>query len=244
MRGTAIEFRLRVVILASIITLGFWSPWIELWGLGTRTTLTVWLGMELARTGLFSFAAATTLAILLAALTAGKGAVLRVWGTAYLGNRTVGHREMQAGRVLTDGPYRFVRNPLYLGSWCTFAAMAFPMPVSGALFALVLLTFFLFRLILGEEAFLQGQLGEAYAEYLHTVPRLFPHLREISRNWARPNTSRPHWGHAVIAEINPIGVFLILAVLSWRYDNLLMVQAILVSFGLSIVVRALLPGQS
>jgi hypothetical protein len=34
-----------------------------------------------------------------------------------------------------------------------------------------------------------------------------------------------------------------LAVLSWSYDNLLMVKGILVSFGVSLVVRALLPGE-
>jgi protein-S-isoprenylcysteine O-methyltransferase Ste14 len=234
------EFRLRMVIMVLVITLGFWSPWIEWWGVGSRVTLLIWLALEVARTGLVSFSVATPLVIVVAALTAWKGAVLRVRGTAYLGNRTVAHGEMQAGRVLADGPFRFVRNPLYLGSWCMFAAMAFLMPVSGALFAMVLLTFFLFRLILGEEAFLQGQLGEAYTEYLHTVPRLFPSLRDIPRNWARPNAIRPQWGRAMIAEINPIGVFFILAVLSWNYDHRLMVRAILVCFGLSIVVRALL----
>jgi len=31
--------------------------------------------------------------------------------------------------------------------------------------------------------------------------------------------------------------------LSWRYDNLLMIKAILISFGLSLVVRALIPGE-
>ena len=31
-----------------------------------------------------------------------------------------------------------------------------------------------FRLILGEEAFLTGQLGEPYREYLRAVPRLIP----------------------------------------------------------------------
>jgi protein-S-isoprenylcysteine O-methyltransferase Ste14 len=238
------EFRLRVVIMVLVITMGFWSPWIEWWGIGSRVTLLMWLALELARTGLVSFSVATPLVIVLASLTAWKGAVLRVWGTAFLGNRTVAHGEMQAGRVLVDGPYRFVRNPLYLGSWCMFAAMAFLMPVSGALFAMVLLTVFLVRLILGEEAFLQGQLGEPYTEYLHMVPRLFPSLRGIPRNWAKPSTSRPQWGRAMIAEINPIGVFLILAVLSWNYDHQLMVQAILVCFGLSIVVRALLAGSS
>lgn len=40
-----------------------------------------------------------------------------------------------------------------------FFAMAFIMPATGALFAMALLTVFLLRLILGEEAFLAAQLG-------------------------------------------------------------------------------------
>jgi hypothetical protein len=36
-------------------------------------------------------------------------------------------------------------------------------------------------------------------------------------------------------------VFLILAILSWRYNNSLMIKALLISFGISLVLRAFLP---
>ena len=45
----------------------------------------------------------------------------------------------------------------------------------------------------------------------------------------------------MLSELNPIGVFITLAVVSWSYNNRLMIQAILVSLGLSLVVRALMP---
>jgi hypothetical protein len=41
--------------------------------------------------------------------------------------------------------------------------------------------------------------------------------------------------------LNPIGIFVIMAVLSWSYDNLLMIKALLIVFGLSLIVRALMP---
>jgi protein-S-isoprenylcysteine O-methyltransferase Ste14 len=236
MGATAVEFRLRVVIMTAIITLGFWAPWIEGWGIGYRTPLLEWLPAELSRSGLLRFTVAAPVVIVFAAVVAAAAVFLRIWGTAYLGHRTVNHAEMKAGAVQAGGPYRFVRNPLYLGSWCMFAAMAFIMPVTGALFAMVLLTVFLLRLILGEEAFLTGQLGEPYRAYLRAVPRLLPRLRT-----APPASGKPHWFRAVLSELNPIGVFAIMAFLSWRYDNLLMVKTILVSFGLSLVVRALMP---
>lgn len=234
MRATAIEFRLRMAIMAVVITLGFWSPWIETWGLGKRISLLEWLALELSRLGLVPFSVATPLVIVVAALVAAAGAVMRVWGTAWLGPGTVNNLRMIAGTVLADGPYRHVRNPLYIGSWFMVAAMAFLMPPTGALFVMVLLTVFLLRLILGEEAFLARQLGEPYQAYLQAVPRLIPRLRTTL-----PPTGRsPHWLHALLAEINPIGVFLIFAVLSWCYDHWLMVRAIIISFGISLVVRA------
>jgi len=237
MKASAIEYRLRVYIIATIVTLGYWAPWIEAWGIGRRNSLLEWLALELSRLGLLPFVAAVPAVIVVAALIAAKAVALRVWGTAYLGTFTVNHGQMKAGAVLADGPYRYMRNPLYLGTWCMVAAMAFLMPVSGALFAIVLLTFFQARLILAEEAFLSVQLGECYRAYLRDVPRLIPRLHT-----RLPSTGRePHWFRAVLAELCPIGVFLTLACLSWSYNNSLMVRAIIVSFGISLVARALLP---
>ncbi len=194
------------------------------------------------RLGLVSSAVAAPLVIVVAALIAAKGAVLRIWGAACLGYDTVHHEQMQAGAVMADGPYRYVRNPLYLGGWCMMAAMSFLMPPTGALFTMTLMTVFFLRLILAEEAFLAAQLGQPYREYLRTVPRLFPRLRTIlSRTAPQPTGRKPQWLHAFITEINPIGIFLAWAVFSWSYNNWLMIKVVIVSFGLSMVVRALVP---
>jgi protein-S-isoprenylcysteine O-methyltransferase Ste14 len=247
MGATKFEFRLRMAIMVAIIALGFWAPWIEAWGIGRRIPLLEWLAHGLVQSGLVRFAVAAPLFIVLATLVAAVGAVLRVWGTAYLGPFTVNNLHMKAGAVLADGPYRSVRNPLYLGSWCMFAAMAFLMPVSGALFAMVLLTAFLLRLILGEEAFLTSQLGEPYLSYLRAVPRLLPRLRiGAASTGPKPGSlgssgRKPQWLRAVLAELCPIGIFLTLAFLSWSYDNRLVIRGVLVSFGVSLVARALLP---
>jgi len=227
-----------MAIMAVIITLGYWAPWTGDWGLGRRIPLWAWLAFTLSRLGLVSVAVATPLVIVIAALIAAKGAVLRVWGVAYLGSATVLHHQMKAGPLIAGGPYRYVRNPLYIGLWATTAAMAFLMPPTGALFVLIAVLLFLLRIVLGEEAFLSGQLGQPYLDYLRAVPRLIPRLRTT----LPPNASKPRWLHAVLSEINPIGVFIILAFLSWNYDNQLMVRAIIVCFGLSLIVRALLSG--
>jgi protein-S-isoprenylcysteine O-methyltransferase Ste14 len=240
MRASAIEFRLRLTISTAIIVLGFWAPWIELLGLGRRRSTIAWLALGLTRMGVASFAVSTAVAIITGALIAALAVGLRVWGTAYLGAATVNHAQMKAGAVLADGPYRYVRNPLYLGSWLMAAAMAFAMPPTGALFALTLLAVFLVRLMLGEEAYLRGQLGDAYDAYLRSVPRLIPRLRSsLERGGGQPN-----WGRAVLAELNPISVFIALACFSWSYDNRLIIRVILIGFGVSLVVLALLPRES
>ncbi|MFY9852333.1 MAG: methyltransferase [Terracidiphilus sp.] len=245
MGATKIEFRLRMIIMTVIVVLGFWAPWIEIWGFGRRVPLWEWLAIELTRMGLVHFALAVPLMIALAALIAAKGALLRVWGTACLGYGTVQHAQMQAGTVMADWPYRYMRNPLYLGGWCMCAAMAFLMPPTGALFAAVLVAVFQMRLILGEEAFLTHQLGQPYIDYQHAVPRIFPHLRAmISRAGPAPSGRKPQWLRAIITEINPIGVFVTLAFFSWSYNNWLMIRCIIVSFGVSLIARAFVPADS
>ncbi len=238
MGATKIEFRLRMLILVAIVFLGFYAPWIEVWGFGPRIPLIEWLALELARMGLMPFAVAAPVVIVLASLIAAVGAVFRVWGAAYLGYGTVHHEQMLAGAVMADGPYRYLRNPLYVGGWCMMAAMAFLMPPSGALVSMTLVTVFFLRLILGEEKFLSVQLGEPYREYLRAVPRLFPRLRA-----GLPSAGhKPHWLISVVSEINPIGIFFTLAFLSWSYNYWLMIQGILVSLGASLVVKAILMG--
>jgi protein-S-isoprenylcysteine O-methyltransferase Ste14 len=238
MGATKIEFRLRMPINAAIIILGFAAPWIEAWGIGKRVSTLEWLALELSRTGLVRFTVATPVVIVIAALVAACAAIMRVWGTAYLGPATVNSMSMRAGAVMADGPYRYVRNPLYLGLWLMVAAMAFLMPPTGAVVSLVLITVFLLRLILGEETFLSAQIGEPYRAYLQAVPRIILRPRSaLTRTGAKAD-----WLRASLAEMTPIGVFLAFAVFSWSYDHQLMVRVILICLGISLVTRALMPG--
>jgi protein-S-isoprenylcysteine O-methyltransferase Ste14 len=238
MRVSTILFRFRTAFLTVIMCMGFWAPWIELWGIGSRITLLEWLPLEISRLGLLRFTVATPVVIVCGALVAAMGAVFRICGSAWLGHTVVLNSQMKAGSLMADGPYRYVRNPLYLGVCCMIAALALLMPATGALFALIAVPTFLFCLILGEEAFLVTQIGEPYRIYLRAVPRLLPRLRTT----LAPTGNKPRWLQAVLSEINPIGVFVTIAFLSWTYNNWLMLRAILVTFGISLVVRALLPG--
>ncbi len=240
MKASALEFRLRMVIQVVIVALGFWAPWksIGAWELRGISTLE-WLSLELFHTGLMSFSAAASTVIVAGALAAGAAAWLRVWGAASLGYATVHHGQMQGGGLVAAGPYRYVRNPLYLGGWLMFLAMALIMPPTGALVTLILITIHFLRLILGEEAFLSAKLGEPYREYLAKVPRLLPSLHAC----LPPAEQKPQWLVAALTEIFPIGLFFTMAVLAWRFDRLLMLQGVIFSFGLSLVMKAIFGGK-
>ena len=236
MKASTFEFRFRIWIMFVVILVGFLAPWTSYLHLGTRTTAWLWLGYELGALGISSTAGILTITVL-TIVVAALAAAIRIWGTAYLGTSVVHNAEMKAIQIMADGPYRHVRNPLYIGSWLMIAAISVLMPASGAAFTMVLLSIFLLRLILGEEAFLTAKLGEPYLAYKRAVPRLIPSL------WARVDASgqSPNWGRAFIGEVTPIGIFVSFAALSWQYNSFLLSRAVLISFGLSLVVRALIP---
>ncbi len=235
MKASALEFRLRTGIMIVILAVGMSAPWVDA---AKRIPLLEWLALELSRLGLLTFAAATPSVIVLATLIAANGAILRVWGTAWLGPSTVLSFEMTGGTVMADGPYRYVRNPLYLGLWSMTVALTFIMPPTGALLVLIAVPVFLLRLIFGEEAFLAGKLGEPYLAYKRAVPRIFPRLRTN----LSPSGRKPRWLRSALSELTPIGVFLTFATLSWSYNNQWMLRAILISFGVSSVARAFVLG--
>jgi protein-S-isoprenylcysteine O-methyltransferase Ste14 len=224
-------------INAIIIILGFWAPWIEAWHVGRRMSLLEWLALEVSRTGLVSFAVATSALLVIAALIAAKAVLFRVWGAAYLGPNTVSSMSMAAGRVMADGPYRFMRNPLYIGLWCMVIALAFFMPATGAAFAVILIGVFAVRLTLGEEAFLAEKIGEPYVAYLRGVPRFIPRLRGAPA----PASVKARWTRALLTELTPIGIFVAIVVYARNYDPNLTGRIILVFFGASLVARAFLP---
>jgi protein-S-isoprenylcysteine O-methyltransferase Ste14 len=239
MKATQLEFRFRLLIILLIYALGFWAPWTWASGRFGPPATTAWLALAttLARWGWLHLDQATLLVTGLAILFGLAGAVLRVWGTAFLGASIVHAGPMLAGSVMAAGPYRYVRNPLYLGSWFLGLSIAILMPPSGALVFFVVLGLFYFRLILGEEAFLRGALGVSYQAYLRQVPRLLPSLHpRIAKS-----TTQPEWLMSLVAEFLPVSYSLCLAVLAWRYDPVLLIRCLLICFGLSLVLRAFLP---
>jgi len=105
------------------------------------------------------------------------GGALRLWPVFVLGRRFSGLVAIQPGHTLvTEGLYRTIRNPSYLGllvlslGW----ALAFR-SLAGVLLVALMIPPLIAR-IRSEEALLRSQFGEAYAAYCARTWRLFPGL--------------------------------------------------------------------
>jgi protein-S-isoprenylcysteine O-methyltransferase Ste14 len=142
-------------------------------------------GIFLARM-VFSFAA---MLIFLAAF-------LRTWATSYLHVEVVHDPRQHTEALLADGPYRYVRNPLYFANLMMAAGMGLLASRLGWIVMFAGMSLFVYRLILREEQGLLDTQGRAYADYMKKVPRLWPSLSPCV-----PSTgNRSRWGQAVAAE--------------------------------------------
>ena len=84
-------------------------------------------------------------------------------------------------RLVVQGPYRFVRNPMISGVLFVLVAEAMLLQSwPHAVWAVAFLGINLVYIPLLEEPFLQLRFGEAYREYCRHVPRIFPRLRPWS----------------------------------------------------------------
>lgn len=240
MKATQFEFRFRVWIAVLLYVLGFWAPWTRYGNVAPDTTAWLALSTSVARWGWLPISQATVLITSLAIACVFFGSALRIWGTAYLGSSVVHSGAMHAEQVMASGPYRYTRNPLYLGTWLFSIGVAILMPPSGAIFFLLATFLFYFRLILGEEDYLARQQGAAYLEYRKRVPRIVPGLRPR----LAASGARPQWLQGMLGESYMFAFACCFAVLAWRYEAQLLIRCILICFGLSLVTRAFLPRDS
>jgi hypothetical protein len=102
-----------------------------------------------------------------------------------------------------------VRNPLYLGTWLLACGASILMPPGGAGFFLIAVSIFVLFLIYSGERFLPTKLG-----------------------------ARLEWARAAFAETYPIAFTVCFAIFAWRYNARVLIQCLLICYGLSLIARA------
>lgn len=168
-------YRHRSAVFALIYLLGFLGGW----GVTGRP-----YGAAYASIGAQLGGAGTAAMLALACVFTLACLAVRAWGASYLTAAVVWNPGAVTGSLIVAGPFRYTRNPLYLGN--VFLAFGFGLlaPLPGTVFIILANLAFVAALIRHEEAQMSRQYGEAFRAYCRAVPALFPRLLPAPGNAA------------------------------------------------------------
>ena len=146
---------------------------------------------------LLYFATPTWVTLAIGAPFIAVGECLRIWAVGYAGASTRARTLGAARDLVTTGPYRYVRNPLYLGNFLLSLGVCLIANVHWltAIFAVGYLCQYL-PIITLEEGYLLDTCGQLYAAYKERVPRLLPRFR----SYPEPSPHDFSWARALKSE--------------------------------------------
>ncbi len=242
-------YRLRSPLLVVLVLLGFWAPWNNLLALdppGANAHVWGLLAVNLSQAHWMSITSAFNLLLAIGIALAVMSACLSTWGAAYVGTASAASDASRPGAessppgatsvLREDGPYRHLRHPVYSGMFLHIVALSLLMPRSGAIFAIVTTGVLQWLLGAAEDRFLGARLGQTFTAYRVLVPGFFPSFRPRIQGQGQP----PQWAQAFARESYLWLVALAFAAAGWQYNAHLLMQCVLVAFGISLVVQALL----
>ncbi len=115
------------------------------------------------------------------------GELVRCWAVGFSGVTTRGDA-VTAPRLVTAGPYAYVRNPLYVGNFIT--ALGFALAFTGdngsaAKLALIIGSLAVMvavyaMIVPHEEAYLRSQFGHEFDHYRASVPPYLPQMQPMT----------------------------------------------------------------
>jgi protein-S-isoprenylcysteine O-methyltransferase Ste14 len=143
------------------------------WAFRQRSWLPVPLGLAVVglRTGQVEAAWPVVAGVVFVAI----GELMRLWAVRHIGTISRTRTSTRQGPLITSGPFRMVRNPLYLGNWMIWTGLVLAsqlvwmLPIAWAVFALQYGT-----MVIWEEARLRSMFGRQYDRYALDVPRWVP----------------------------------------------------------------------
>jgi protein-S-isoprenylcysteine O-methyltransferase Ste14 len=125
------------------------------------------------------------------------GELIRLAAVRHIGtiSRT---RTDRLGPLVASGPFRWVRNPLYIGNIALWVGLTLVADLPWLVAPVALLLAFEYHAIVRwEEQLLTARLGNRYQEYMGTVPRWVP--KPPHRNL--PSAQPPFgWGETLFSE--------------------------------------------
>lgn len=106
-------------------------------------------------------------------LLLGLGLALFIWTlVTFRRHRTTVNPYQAASTLCTQGPFRFSRNPIYVGDWFILAGVSLLLATAWPLvFAPLIWAMLRYGVIRHEEAHLEARFGDAYRNYRSRVRR-------------------------------------------------------------------------
>jgi protein-S-isoprenylcysteine O-methyltransferase Ste14 len=235
LRATEFEFRNRLFIIVVLFGIGFWCySWDSL---NMATAFAHLLMGHSVEPGTLSDQHVVQAILAFGAALAVLGALLRTWAAAYLRSEVVHDSQIHSDELVADGPYRYVRNPLYLGGMLFAVGIALTASRLGFLLIVSGLTVFYYRLIAREEALFRETQGESYRQFLAIVPRVMPSLNPR----VAAGGLAPRWGQAVIREafmwLLAVAVAFLAITLNQRVFLIITVSAVVACLFAKVVIR-------
>ena len=194
MQATKFEFEKRFWIICAIFAVGFSLSYFDHMSFATAVRHLV---APSILPGSPEAANAERLILGIGALLVFLTAALRTWAAAYLRTDIVHDTAQHSEALVADGPFRHVRNPLYLANLPMAAGIGVAASRLGFFFVVAASWLFVYRLIFREEEALRQSQGESYLAYLKAVPRFWPSLKPRVPSGNRS----PRWGQAILGEM-------------------------------------------
>jgi protein-S-isoprenylcysteine O-methyltransferase Ste14 len=127
------------------------------------------------------------------------GELIRFWGVSIAGSETRTTGAVGGTFLITNGPFAYVRNPLYLGNMLLYAGVGvMSMALFPWLLVIAVVWFYVqYHLIVTrEEEYLAGRFGRDYDEYCRRVRRFLPRLTAYESEIPPSKTLDPSEGLA------------------------------------------------
>lgn len=139
-----------------------------------------------------------------------SGEFIRLWGVSYAGSETRTTNGVGSSRLVTSGPFAYIRNPLYAGNILIYFGVGIMSWAGFPYLQFVTLVYFIFQytmIVNLEEEHLIQKYGEEYRRYKSAVPKFFPTLKK--HNSGSNDQPKANWLRGMKSENRTLQAILI-----------------------------------
>jgi len=150
------------------------------------------------------------------------GLLFRAWASGYLSMENIMSQSAVLDKLVTNGPYAFTRNPLYVGSFLIFWSINFLLNFTCVIVMGIVLAIRTFRLVMYEEKQLAAKVGSSFAAFKNTVPRLVPNLNvDNLKRFGQALAEKTDWQYGIKSNAS-LGCVLLSEVLMYYYPSFML----------------------